>query len=282
MQTQTLHLAKLYPGLATPGADPTVTIYLQQDFQESDCKGIVTPTPRPALIICPGGGFTHCSQREAEPIVLAFASLGMNCFVLNYSVAPCRYPQALRELTALVDLLWNNARDWNIDTERIVLCGFSAGGYLAASYCTLRDRPEITEFLLPHPIRAAILGYPVISAKAGAPRIRSFLNLLGVEKLTEEQIQNFSLENHVRSGITPPTFLWHTAADSNVFVANALTYADALGAQKIPFELHIFPFGRHGLATSDRQTLHDYAMPEHQYVSAWVDLARNWLKQIIL
>lgn len=282
MRTFTFPLAEYYPQLANNGADPRVTVYLQDDIEEGDCKGVLRPTSRPALIICPGGGYHHVGKREAEPVALAFMPLGFNCFILDYSVAPHRYPQALRELTALTDLVCRNAQDWNIDPAKIVICGFSAGGHLAASYCTLGDRPEITDFLAPRPIAAAILGYPVISADAEIYHGGTFRNLLGVSEISRDQTETYSLELHVSKALTPPTFLWHTASDRSVPVANTLRYGEALGAEGIPFEMHIFPAGRHGMGTADRQGVHDYTEPENQYASHWVDLAKGWLKQFIL
>ncbi len=282
MQTSTFSLNACYPGLAANGADPKVTMYLQEDITESDCKGMLRPTPRPALIILPGGGYHHVGRREGEPIALAFMPLGFNCFVLDYSVAPHTYPQALREVTALVDLICKNSQSWNINTDKIVLCGFSAGGHLAASYCTVRDRKEITDFLEPQPVCAAILGYAVTSAHVPNYHGGSYRNLLGTQEPTQEQLDAHSLDAFVSKELTPPTFLWHSATDRSVPVAGTLRYGEALAAQDIPFEIHVFPAGRHGTGTADRQGVHDYTDPENQYVSQWIDLAKGWLNQFIL
>ena len=270
-----IDLSKQYPFLAGD-SDAVLTAYLQQDIVDSEYMDVFR---RPALLICPGGAYRWCSSREAEPVALAFAPLGFNCFVLRYSVAPRRWPTALREVAAAVDIIHQNAEPWNIDAGKIAICGFSAGGHLAASYCTGRDLAEITSVIEPKPVQAAVLSYPVITAKEQLRHLGSFQELLGIQELTPELEEKFSLERHVDAKLTPPTFLWHTAADGSVPVENSLLYAQALAQKDIPFELPIFPAGRHGLATSDRQTLRDYAAPEHLRVSQWVPLAQNWLKQ---
>ena len=282
MQTFTLSFSRYYPELGAQNADPKLTVYLQDDITEGDCKGVFRPSPRPGLIILPGGGYHHVGRREGEPIALNFMTLGFNCFVLDYSVAPHTYPQALREVTAVMDLIHQNAAQWNIATDKLVLCGFSAGGHLAASYCTIRNRPEVTEFLEPKPLCAAILCYAVTTAQVPNYHGNSFRNLLGTKEPTPEQLAAHSLELFVSKELTPPTFLWHTAEDRSVPVASTLRYGEALAAAQIPFEIHIFPAGRHGMGTADCQGVHDYDAPENRYVSQWVDLAKGWLKQFIL
>lgn len=282
MIVETFRLAAHDPRLAQNGADPKVTMYLQEDIEESDCKGMLRVTPRPSLVICPGGGYRHVGKREGEPIALAFMPLGFNCFILDYSVAPHRYPQALKELCSLVELIHKNAELWNIDTSRIVLCGFSAGGHLAGSYCTMRARPEITEDYPLRSIAGAILGYSVVSADPSVGHMNSFYNLLGHDADTPQLMQAYSLETNVDKAITPPTFLWHSCTDHSVNAVNSLRYGEALQYAGIPFEMHIFPTGRHGVGTADRQAVHDYREADNQYVSQWIHLAKGWLKEYIL
>lgn len=276
MEVTKYQLSDLYPFLG--GSDGVLTAWLQHDI---DDPRHMDPQPRPALLILPGGGYGHCSPREGEPVAIAFGPLGFNCFVLNYSVAPHCWPLALREVAAAVDLICQNAKKWNIDTDRIVLCGFSAGGHLAASYCTRRELPAITAVISPKPVRAALLGYPVITADPALRHSGSFLNLLGTGEISPADEEKFSLENHVRAGLTPPTFLWHAADDPSVPVENSLLYARALSREKIPFELHIFPAGGHGASTCDRQTIRDYALPEYIHLRQWIPLAQQWLKQVL-
>lgn len=272
-------LAQRYPCLRNRGADPRLTAYIQEETLASPNYA---PASRPALLILPGGGYGYVSPREGEPIALAFMDMGFNCFILKYSVAPHTYPQALLEVSAAVELICENLQPWNIREDQILICGFSAGGHLAASYCTLRSRPEITAHFPPRSIRGAILCYPVISAQADICHQGSFRNLLGCSEPTPEQLEAFSLERLVDPALTPPTFLWHTASDPAVPVENSLVYAQALSRCKIPYELHIFPQGGHGAATADRQTLQDFDNPTSRYIHNWIPLCRNWLQHQIL
>ena len=125
------------------------------------------------------------------------------------------------------------------------------------------------------PVQASILCYPVITADPAWAHLGSFDALTGKTERTSEEIQKFSCEKLVTEH-TPSAFLWHTAADGGVPVMNSLLYAQALAAHRIPFELHVYPEGEHGLATSDARTL-DKVLPEHEYAHAWLDCAKKWL-----
>ena len=282
MIVETFRLAAHDPRLAQNGADPKVTMYLQEDIEESDCKGMLRVTPRPSLVICPGGGYRHVGKREGEPIALAFMPLGFNCFILDYSVVPHTYPQALLEISSLIELMYQNAEKWNLDTEKIVLCGFSAGGHLVGSYCTMRNRPEIQEAYPLRSVAGAILGYSVVTADPAVGHVGSFGNLTGHTLESAAEINRFSLDTNVDKSITPPTFIWHSFTDRTVSVLNSLAYGAAMKKADIPFEMHIFPSGRHGLGTADRQCVHDHREAENQYVSQWIPLAQGWLKEYIL
>ena len=143
-------------------------------------------------------------------------------------------------------------------------------------YSTAYDCPEVRA-LFPDskPVQASILCYPVITADPAWAHLGSFDALTGKTERTPEEIQKFSCEKLVTDH-TPPAFLWHTAADGSVPVMNSLLYAQALAAHRIPFELHVYPEGEHGLATSDARTL-DKVLPEHEYAHAWLDCAKKWL-----
>ena len=216
------------------------------------------------------------SQREAEPIAFHFLPEGFNVFVLLYSVAPHHYPAQQCEAAALIELINQNADIWHCDTGRIVLMGFSAGGHLAAQYATSYDSSTIRT-VIPNskPVQATVLGYPVITADPKWTHQISMTALTGKAHCSSEDLYLFSCEKHVRAD-TPPTFLWHTAEDECVPVMNSLLYSQALAANHVPFELHVFPQGEHGLSTSDRQTIHN-AGEVHQYDHIWLDCVKSWL-----
>lgn len=274
MIIEKIKLCDVYPFLDNNGAEPTVTAYIQQELLEESLR-----FERPAMIVCPGGAYAYCSLRESEPVAIQFLKLGFNVFVLNYSVAPHKFPQAICEVAATVDLIHKNAHTWHIDKQKIAICGFSAGGHLAASYCTLRKSAEVKALIDAKPVQAAVLCYPVITADPTFCHHDSIKNISGSKEITPDVINKFSLDRHVSSELTPPTFIWHTFADAGVSVKNSIVYAEALTRAQIPFELHIFPNGAHGMSTCDRQTLANYNDEVCKYNSAWLTLADKWLKQ---
>ena len=275
MEVLRFKLSQHFPFLGS--GNGILTAYLQQHIDEE--KYVRTP-PRPAMLILPGGAYYHCSPREGEPIALSFMDLGLHCFVLDYSVAPeHRWPQALLEVSAALELIRTNAEQWHIDPEKLLICGFSAGGHLAASYCTLRHREEIARHIAPPELAGALLCYPVITADPVLRHTGSFQGLTGEEEISAASVEAFSLERHVKKGVTPPTFLWHTAADGSVPVENSLLYAAALSKEKIPFALHIFPEGGHGLATGDSRTVEKSAL--NAQVGQWIGIARVWIRDLL-
>lgn len=235
---------------------------------------------RPCLVICPGGAYGVCSDREAEPVAFHFLTQGYNVFVLRYSVAPHRFPVQLQEVAAAMEILWENAESWHCDTDRVAIMGFSAGGHLAAHYSNCYNSVAVRQaFPDSKPVRATVLCYPVISAEPGVAHLGSFQNLLGQEQLTQAQIDQFSCDRLITEK-TPPAFLWHTVTDDVVPAVNSLRYATALAEQGIPFSLHIYPAGRHGLATVDAQT-NDPLPEEVRYAADWLDAAQKWLRLIM-
>lgn len=237
---------------------------------------------RPAMLVLPGGGYEMCSDREAEPIANQYLAMGFSCFVLRYSVgknASMKMPdfsQPLLDASLAMSIIRKNADEWGIDSNKIAVIGFSAGGHLAASLATMwNDRKIYEDLNIPEESNkpnALILCYPVITfgelTHAGTRN-----NLLGEYKDNEELINKYSTEKRVSSD-TPPTFIMHTAEDCSVPVENSLKFATALSENKIPFELHIFPFGGHGMSTGTSEVCHE----PNDYASRWVKISEKWLK----
>lgn len=243
---------------------------------------------RPAVLICPGGGYYRTSSREGEHIAIRYNALGFNAFVLKYSCAPAVWPAALLELAAAAALIRENAETWGIHPDKLYVSGFSAGGHLAASLGTLWNAelpcgpllPGETFFLAPEENRDSlrpdglVLSYPVITSGPFAHE-GSFRNLLADRY--DELHDFFSLENRV-SADTPPTFLWHTFEDSAVPVENSLYFAQALRSAKVPFELHIYEPGAHGLSSAGEETINETGWGIQSECQGWLDLAAVWMK----
>ena len=258
-------------------SDAVISAYIP-----SNSKEINLNKKRETIIICPGGGYKFTSDREEEPIALKFVAQGFNPIVIRYSIAPVRYPASLLELAETVRYVREKEEEWNVDTKRVIVCGFSAGGHLAGSLGVLWDNEIIKESLevKNNEIKpnAMILCYPVISSGEFAHR-GSFDNLLG-EKEGKIRREELSLEKLV-SNKTPKTFLWHTFDDGTVPVQNSLLFSNALAANKIEFELHIYPNGVHGLGLCEEVTARKDAS-EHinTHVASWFKLACEWIKTI--
>lgn len=273
MKHSVIHLKEHFPVLGKDGFDAILTTYLPYNMAEMNRQ----EQKRPCILICPGGGYEFTSEREAEVVALHFLPKGYNVFVLNYSVAPHVFPAQLRDVAASLELIYANAAQWNCDTDRIAIMGFSAGGHLAGHYSNCWDCPEVREvFPDSKPVQASILCYPVITADPRHRHTGSFQKLSGHEEPTPEDIEKFSLENLVTDR-TPPAFLWHTSEDDCVPVMNSLLYAQALAAHSIPFALHIYPRGWHGLSTADELS-NDPLPPEIAMDSDWLDAVMKWLK----
>ncbi|MBE6959469.1 MAG: alpha/beta hydrolase [Ruminococcaceae bacterium] len=271
-----IHMKEHFPFLGENGCDPTLTTYLLDMNPEINRKDKLLP----AILVCPGGGYAFVSAREAEPMAMNFLPWGFHVFVLTYSVAPHHFPTQIREAAAAMELIHANGEKWGVDTSRIAIMGFSAGGHLACHYANCYDIPEVREVLpVSKPVNACVLTYPVITADPAYCHAGSISNVSGHEVPTAADVEKFSLHNKVTHR-TPPTFLWHTAADELVPVMNSLLYAQALAENKIPFSMRIYPLGAHGLATADDQTCTTLKPPASE-AHAWLADAAKWLKDTI-
>ena len=241
---------------------------------------------RDALLVIPGGGYSCvCSDREGEPIALAFLARGLNAFVLHYSVGEkAKFPRPLLQASVAMNYIKAHAQEFHINPERVFACGFSAGGHLCASLGTMWHLPEIYQeagipFGSNKPTGIMPI-YPVISGLVPGTHLGSFYQLLGTQTPTRQELERYSLELRVEEH-TVPAFLVHTAADQLVGVDNSLAFAQALAQHHIPFELHIYPKGAHGIALANHLT--DCGNPEHNITAAanWVDQAVEWINQCL-
>ena len=271
---------------------------LHQKFKLSDeypeavltsyvCEQDIEASPRPAVVICPGGGYSIVSPREAEPIARRFFGEGINTYVLNYSVGERAKDNApLIQVALAIKMVRERAVLDNTDPHKIFVMGFSAGGHLAASAGIFWNSPIVRDAIgvsagnVPEGINrpeGMILCYPVITAGKYA-NVGTIRRVSGHQELTEDDIEKFSLERHIDS-TTPPAFIWHTVTDKTVPVQNSLLLASALAEAGISFEAHIFPNGPHGLALCNEQTSKGRPEFELPKVEIWSELAVKWIKE---
>ena len=222
--------------------DVSLTAYLADDPGEERL---------PAILIIPGGGYRVFSEVEAEPPAIAYHDAGFQTFVLRYTVGEqCHWPLPLEDYEAAMELIIDNADDWHVDRNRIVLAGFSAGGHLAACAATLsRFKPA-----------AAILAYPVIlpdavdSCLPGSPYP----------------------EEHVTAS-TCPFFFVAARDDDMVDVRSTLAMQKALADHGVPFESHIYSHGGHAFATGESSPMGHVITPR---LKGWVPESVGWLKEV--
>lgn len=232
-------------------AQPSLT-----DFSVAGSKG--------AVIVAPGGGYVMKADHEGAPIAEMINKAGVSAYVLDYRVAPCNAYAPLSDAKRAIRLVRS------MGYEKVAILGFSAGGHLICTAATMYDAgdpdsDDPVERLSSRP-DAFIPCYAVVSFGAFSHR-GSAISLLGEEAANDwAMLRKFSNELHVTPD-TPEAFLWHTASDQAVPVENSLRLAEALSAQGVPFELHVFPEGSHGLGLAEDK-------PD---VSQWATLLQKWL-----
>lgn len=231
----------------TENGEATLTAYLQMESPYLEAYAT-----RPAVIICPGGAYKELCDREGEPIALSFLAKGYHAFVLKYSIGEGKtFDDALRDGETALRLIRERAAEWRVQSDHIAVCGFSAGGHLAGALGVMgRERPN-----------ALILCYACI--------------LDNLSRLFPFPVP--SLDERVDSQ-TPPTFLFHTRDDNTVPLENPLRFSAALDRAGVPFEMHIFAHGVHGMGLATRQTSCGWKGMENESAAHWFDLCSQWLE----
>ena len=209
-------------------------------------------TARPAVLVIPGGGYHFCSDREADPVAFPYLKAGYQAFILRYSLnEQAAWPQPLEDYEQAMELILARAEEWHVVPDRIAVIGFSAGGHLAACAATMsRHRPA-----------AAILGYPVIDGDCAR------------DYLTSAPDVPSAVDRN-----TCPCFVFATRTDNLVPVANAVHMIDALCAQGIAFESHIYSNGAHGLSTGDPSVNRPGFCSRYP---SWVEDSIGWLADVM-
>ena len=204
-------------------------------------------------------------------LAMNFLSKGYHACVLDYSVAPARFPTQLLEVEQAMKIICEHSEEWKVDVEKIYIHGASAGGHLACSYGVFWNREYTKHHIKPAGI---ILSYPVITSDPEYAHMDSYYNLLGPQY--EEKKELVSLEKQITDSM-PPTFVWHTDADALVPVENSLLLAMSLKRAGVSMELHIFPEGEHGLSLANHLVETIDGSGANEYCACWIDHAHKWL-----
>jgi acetyl esterase/lipase len=263
----------LWPGGA-PGAlgatsndIPTLTLYLPDSIPPGGTTGA-------AMVICPGGGYSHLAPHEGKNYALWLNQHGVTCFVLKYRLGSngYRHPAMLEDAARAIRLVRARAAEWKVDPQRVGIMGSSAGGHLASTLMTHFDlgntnAADPVERQSSRP-NIGILCYPVITMGEYTHQ-GSKTNLLGAQP-PPEVVKLLSNELQVTTN-TPPCFIWQTFEDKTVSVENSLMFAEALRKNHVPFDLHIYQKGKHGLGLNDN--------PPFTHPHPWAGDCLFWLKQ---
>lgn len=219
---------------------PEITMYAPPPWKRSN----------KAVVIFPGGGYSQLSVQASERYAQVFNEEGHWAFIVKYRLGKL-YPAQLFDALRAIRLVRNAAEELGYSPDKIGVMGSSAGGHLAAM-CAVHYDKGVTGKDEKEEISArpdfSIHAYPVISGVSEKSHKGSFFHLFGKREPEREELIETSAELHVNKN-TPPAFLWHTFADTLVPMENSLLYAKALRENAIPFELHIYPLGSHGLGT---------------------------------
>jgi acetyl esterase/lipase len=223
----------------------SLTVYLQESQ-----IGLNQSDQRPFVMVLPGGGYNQCSDKEAEPVALSFVAQGFHAGVLRYHVGKNKsFEKSLEDARMALELVRKLPEKFRVDSNKVAVLGFSAGGHLAAAMSTLLDdKPNL-----------CILGYPAI--------LTSFANVM--------QVKAPSLNELVTSE-TPPTFLFSTFEDNVVPIENSLLYLHALEEHDVPFEAHVFQKGVHGLSLATKVVSSDPSRNDPRF-SEWFKLCIEWM-----
>lgn len=267
MKIEKIDLYKYYNVKKGSIGGGTLCAYIRDDMEALKHK------IRPAALVIPGGAYTMVSDREGEPVALGFLNVGYSAFVLDYSVN-ISYPTALNEALMAVAYIKENAEKYNVDKDLIVAIGFSAGGHLTATLATATEEELKSQPFSASKPSAVVLSYPVITMGEFTHELtRSIITDNG--RIAPETL---AVENRVDKD-SVPAFIWHTYEDDAVPVENSLALACAYRRAGVPFDLHIFEKGWHGLSLSNLETSDETPADLALYhVGKWLELSIEWLR----
>ena len=239
-------------------------VWMECYIQDSGLK-LGQEQMRPAVVICPGGGYVYLSPREAEPVALAYAAKGIQAFVLHYSLGwDVKGFQPLNEMDWAIGIIRSHAKEWYVDADKILACGFSAGGHLALSSGLLgKNRPN-----------GLILGYPATDMSGKGSELMQMLFTGGKELTEEERVWLNPVQAVTKDA--PPLFLCTTAEDMLTRKAT-LDLVMAYEEQNCLLEYHLFQKGPHGYSLANEACADGSSQVINPHVEKWLDLSVEWL-----
>ncbi len=237
---------------------------------------------RGGVLVLPGGAYMFHGVSEGEPVAAAFAAAGYNAYLLRYSIGEhAVFPSSAADVCRALALIRQRAEEWNQAPDKLALCGFSAGGHVAACAGTMWNRQDLLEASgcrgeegKPN---ALILGYPCITVDIEGQG--AMYSLLAGERSLEELKAIASAEDWVGSH-TPPVFLWNIYRDKMVPVEHGLRFLSALAEKNIPFESHTYMKGVHASALNTPASSLGDPVREDPHVARWMGDCLEWLAQV--
>lgn len=256
----------------------TKIIRLFEDKPDVTLTTYSRPGNRPGIIVLPGGAYTHFGELEGEPIALKFMSHGFNAFVFRYSVGKdARFPDLLREISAAVVHVRENAAEYGVDTRRVFVTGSSAGGHLTGMLAAMWDLESAkSDPLMPYGMNrpdGVIFSYTSVTTDEEYI-LTPITNVRG-----DMSVNELSFEKHLHKG-SPPAFIWHSSKDKDVHPVHAILLAKAYAKLGLDFETRIYNEGAHGTSLGTYAVSEELGGKNELKSARWADDAARWALDI--
>lgn len=274
----------IHEAIQLESSDATLVTYVHDKSAQWDFQ----IDARPAVIVLPGGAYSFLSDSESEPVALTFMARGYNTFVLNYTVGEkCAMPLILEELSRAILTICRLAEEWHTNPHAIVPMGFSAGACLAGISATQWNTPGLAERVGAERVEdirpdACVIGYGCWDNSRTIQGDPAFYNPHAA-KIAKDCTPELDMINYAGPQM-PPLFIWHNRDDQFVPVTNPLMIASRMTELGLPYELHVFGGGRHGMSVANDLACHEGHMravcEESPSVAEWVPLAMAWIDRL--